>query len=88
MNGSLEIKKNQMVNNFSLFVILVFLFVSLSTNGQGLLLRGEKWQKFSVEDKIADFYVSPDGNDSWSGTLAYANSRKSNGPLKTIQKAK
>ena len=88
MNGSLEFKKNRLSNSISLFVVLLFLTVSISSNGQGLLLRGEKWQKFSVEGKTADFYVSPEGNDSWSGTLASVNSSNSDGPFKTIQKAK
>ena len=71
-----------------LFFISIYLVVPASLFGQGLLLRGEKWQKFSAEGKTADFYVSPDGNDSWSGTLPSINSTKSDGPFKTIQKAK
>lgn len=88
MNDSLELKKNRLVNSFSSFAVFVFLFISISSNAQGLLLRGEKWQKFSVEGKTADYYVAPNGNDSWSGTLASVNSTNSDGPFKTIQKAK
>src|SRR5580765_277746 len=32
----------------------------------------------------ADFYVSPDGDDTWSGTLAEPNPGKSDGPFATI----
>ncbi|MGC9054975.1 MAG: hypothetical protein ACP5KS_13960, partial [Candidatus Hydrogenedens sp.] len=32
-------------------------------------------------------YVSPEGNDTWSGTLPQANENKTDGPLATIQKA-
>jgi hypothetical protein len=36
----------------------------------------------------ADFYVSPAGNDSWLGTLPAANATRSNGPFKTLTKAR
>ncbi|MHC4361026.1 MAG: right-handed parallel beta-helix repeat-containing protein, partial [Planctomycetota bacterium] len=36
----------------------------------------------------ADFYVSPAGNDSWLGTLPAANATHSNGPFKTLTKAR
>ncbi len=87
MNGLFEKSINRFGNRFLLFTILTFV-VTISLNAQGLLLRGEKWQKFSVEGKTADFYVAPNGNDSWSGTLASVNSNSSDGPFKTIEKAK
>jgi regulation of enolase protein 1 (concanavalin A-like superfamily) len=52
----------------------------------GKLLRGEKWQKFIPVEK-ADFYVSPGGDDSWSGTLAEPNSARNDGPFATLQRA-
>lgn len=36
----------------------------------------------------ADFYISPSGNDSWSGTLAAPNADRSDGPFKTLTKAR
>jgi len=33
-------------------------------------------------------YVSPKGNDAWSGTLPQANAEKSDGPFKTIERAR
>jgi len=36
----------------------------------------------------ADFYVSPKGRDSWSGTLAAPNQGASDGPFATMEKAK
>ncbi|MDO5566397.1 MAG: right-handed parallel beta-helix repeat-containing protein [Planctomycetia bacterium] len=36
----------------------------------------------------ADFFVSPDGNDKWSGTLAVPNTDRTDGPFKTPEKAK
>ena len=35
----------------------------------------------------ANFYVSPSGNDSWSGTLADPNSTNTNGPFATFARA-
>lgn len=36
----------------------------------------------------ADWYVSPDGNDAWSGKLPAPNAEKTDGPLATIAKAR
>lgn len=36
----------------------------------------------------ADLYVSPAGNDAWSGTLAEPNAEKTDGPLATIHRAR
>jgi len=35
-----------------------------------------------------DFYVNPKGNDSWSGTIKQADEKKTDGPFKTLEKAK
>ena len=53
----------------------------------GRFLRGEEWKRFSVQEAQADFYVAPDGNDSWSGTLPSPNVNKSDGPFATIERA-
>lgn len=34
------------------------------------------------------FYVAPDGNDSWSGTLAARNAMNTDGPLATFERAR
>ena len=34
------------------------------------------------------YYVAPDGNDAWSGTLPQANEAKSDGPLATLPRAR
>ncbi|WP_444794557.1 right-handed parallel beta-helix repeat-containing protein [Saccharicrinis sp. GN24d3] len=36
----------------------------------------------------ADFYVSPNGSDSWSGTLAEPNSEGTDGPFATLDRAR
>ena len=38
--------------------------------------------------KDADFYVSPDGNDDWSGELAEPNSAATDGPFATPRRAR
>ena len=52
----------------------------------GKILQGEKWLPFSYPEK-ADFYVSIEGNDSWSGTLPEPNAAKSDGPFLSIGQA-
>eukprot|EP00913_Durusdinium_trenchii_P013407 g12588.t1 len=39
-------------------------------------------------EPAADFYVSPNGSDAWSGTLAEPNSRKTDGPFATLARAR
>jgi len=51
------------------FVLLGFLNTKTIAD-DGKLLRGQKWQRFSLKDKKVDFYVAPNGDDSWSGRLA------------------
>lgn len=41
----------------------------------------------SVHAAAADFYVSPEGNDAWSGTLAQPNAQRSDGPFATLGRA-
>src|SRR4051812_38499380 len=36
----------------------------------------------------ADVYVSPAGNDAWSGTLVHPNAGKTDGPLATLDAAR
>lgn len=38
--------------------------------------------------ETADFYLSPNGSDSWSGTLATVNEDKSDGPFATLERAR
>lgn len=52
----------------------------------GKILEGEQWLPFSYPEK-ADFYVSPQGNDSWSGTLAAPNAAGTDGPFRTLERA-
>lgn len=35
-----------------------------------------------------EFYVSPNGNDTWSGTLPEANTTKTDGPFATFEAAR
>ena len=58
------------------------------TNRNGKLLRSEKWQPFDARAARADFFVSPKGNDHWSGTLAAPNATSTDGPFATINRAK
>ena len=52
----------------------------------GKLLQGEKCLPFSFPGN-ADFYVYPQGDDRWSGTLPQPNASKTDGPFQTIGRA-
>jgi hypothetical protein len=54
--------------------------VATSIPGMGFAL--------SPEATAADFYVSPQGNDDWSGTLAKTNGDASDGPFATLVRAR
>ncbi len=38
--------------------------------------------------EAADFYISPAGNDGWSGTLAQPNASATDGPFGTLERAR
>jgi hypothetical protein len=42
----------------------------------------------NAQNKIEKYFISPDGNDSWTGKLDAPNSSKTDGPFKTIMRAK
>ncbi|HWR98980.1 MAG TPA: right-handed parallel beta-helix repeat-containing protein, partial [Prolixibacteraceae bacterium] len=72
------------------FLMLSFVFILQSADAQnrdGKVLQGEKWQKFITAGTKADFYVSPAGNDTWSGTLPEPNAGKTDGPFATLEQA-
>jgi regulation of enolase protein 1 (concanavalin A-like superfamily) len=75
------------------FVVLFLTILGLSATAQnkvqhrdGKILEGEQWLPFSYPEK-ADFYVSPRGNDSWTGTLAEPNVSGTDGPFLTLERA-
>ncbi|MDD2762834.1 MAG: right-handed parallel beta-helix repeat-containing protein [Opitutaceae bacterium] len=43
---------------------------------------------FARQTEVADFYVSPNGNDGFSGTLPQTNSGGTDGPFRTLQRAR
>ncbi len=54
----------------------------------GKLLRSELWQPFDASLVTGDFFVSPQGKDSWSGTLDAPNALNTDGPFATISRAR
>jgi len=54
----------------------------------GKLLRSELWQPFDASKVKGDFFVSPNGDDRWSGTLDEPNATRTDGPFSTIARAK
>jgi hypothetical protein len=76
--------------NLNKMLIILGLLLSIVPNAlsQGRLLRGVESKQFSLLGNKADFYVSPMGNDAWSGTLPAPNLENTDGPFATISKAK
>jgi len=68
-------------------LLMVLLTCQVASYSQGRFLRGEVWKDFLLTDTKADFYVSPKGNDNWSGTLPEPNATATDGPFATIQRA-
>ena len=53
----------------------------------GRFLRGQQWERFSPQNALADFYVAPEGDDSWSGALPSPAVDGDDGPFATIERA-
>ena len=88
---------NRMSNFILILLLCLGMTLSFTTKAQtnntvtardGKLLRSELWQPFDAKAVKGDFFVSPNGNDSWSGTLDAPNATKTDGPFATINRAK
>ena len=76
------------MRNTNLFLMLFFSALSLSAQlRDGTLMRSESRQEFDATKAKGDFYVSPKGNDSWTGILAEPNAACTDGPFATIKRA-
>ena len=42
----------------------------------------------SAAEPTADFHVSPNGSDTWSGTLSQPNGQQTDGPFATLERAR
>ena len=69
------------------YLILILFLPTVQLFAQGRMVRGEAKTEYSIPGTKADFYISPSGNDSWSGKLAEPNPTKTDGPFATIGKA-
>ncbi|MEI7829799.1 MAG: right-handed parallel beta-helix repeat-containing protein [Prolixibacteraceae bacterium] len=71
----------------SFVTILIIVLICNTASSQGRFLRGEVWQDYSLKDKKADFFVSKNGKDGWSGKLADPNKDGTDGPFATFPRA-
>ena len=46
------------------------------------------WNVCQAASTQADFYLSPDGSDAWSGTLASPNAQGTDGPFSSLERAR
>ncbi|MCB9260634.1 MAG: right-handed parallel beta-helix repeat-containing protein [Ignavibacteriales bacterium] len=76
------------ISEILLISIVVNIFIINLNFAQGKFLRGETNKDYTLENKKADFYISVNGNDKWSGKLAEPNNDKNDGPFATIGRAK
>jgi parallel beta-helix repeat protein len=78
--------------NFFIWSSLVFLGTFLTKYGRELLAQPQDSVKLAsnsqTDDNSLSFYVSPNGNDKWSGKLAQPNNNKTDGPFATLERAK
>ncbi|MFD2611265.1 discoidin domain-containing protein [Paenibacillus gansuensis] len=65
--------------NMYAFMLIVCMLASYLPAGAAKVAEAAVWRTY---------YVSPNGNDNWSGTLAAPNASSTDGPFKTIQKAR
>jgi len=67
----------------SCLLILALLLAVLPVDGQAT-----DGATSNARGRVVTFYVAPDGNDSWSGTLRAPNARHTNGPFATFDHAR
>lgn len=76
-------------NSMKILSILPALTLGVATALTALpgLAQNEALENARIEKK-GDFFVSPDGNDAWSGKLATPNADRTDGPFATLEKAR
>jgi hypothetical protein len=70
---------------------LLPLLVAVTLFGLALVLfrnLSETMVVSAAANRSADFYVSPEGKDSWSGTLDTPNANKTDGPFASLDRAR
>ena len=72
----------------SLLLIIAMFYLNYQVSAQGRLLRGVEKVEYALKGTDADFYVSPSGNDTWSGKLAEPSKSGTDGPFATIERSK
>jgi hypothetical protein len=78
--------KPRIIHSIRLAFLAAIIILLLTACGAG---QGEEPSIPPVQELTKwIFYVSPFGNDAWSGTLEEANNNNSDGPFQTIQRAK
>ena len=88
MKFILKTDVNQAIKNGALLLTFILFFPGYQISAQGRFVRGVEKTEFTLTGTSADFFVSPTGNDNWSGTLSEPNKSLTDGPFATIGQAK
>jgi len=70
----MTIQKLLLTKPIYFFVIICTLFLNVSLS--------------SANPQLAEIYISPQGNDSWSGLVASKNTNATDGPVRTLERAR
>ncbi|MDP4284341.1 MAG: right-handed parallel beta-helix repeat-containing protein [Bacteroidota bacterium] len=84
----MRLNLNQFIAASSFLIVFVLILPTAKVDAQGRMVRGVKKVEYSLPGAKADFYVSPSGNDNWTGKLAEPNKAGTDGPFATIEQAK
>jgi len=76
------------MNGKSRLLPLVVISVSASLVALALITTLHTQSVSAAANRTADFYVSPEGRDTWSGTLDAPNAGKTDGPFASLDRAR
>jgi len=79
---------NVLPRRIALIAFAVMLPALIFLSVRSVVLAQTPAQMHGSFAKAAEFYVAPNGNDSWSGTLDVPNAAQSDGPFATLDRAR
>ncbi|MDP2337030.1 MAG: NosD domain-containing protein [Bacteroidota bacterium] len=84
----METSFKPVISVISLLMLITLFLSDYQVFAQGRMVRGIEKVEYELKGTAADFYVSPSGDDNWTGKLAEPNKDRTDGPFATIERAK